>query len=74
MDEAGGYLISGFGKDGNADLQRCQQTQLPWRYSGNGCRDYAYDIAISAYQIREGLETTVQITAGICLYAEANTC
>ena len=34
----------------------------------------AHDIATSVCQIREGLEATVQITAGICLYAEANTC
>ncbi len=34
----------------------------------------ARDIATSACQIREGLEVTAQITAGIGLYAEASAC
>ena len=69
----GEHLISGFGKDGNADLQRCQQTQRHGDILVMDAEIEAHDIATSVCQIREDLEATVQITAGICLYAEANT-
>ena len=67
------HLISDFGKDGNAALQRCQQTQRHGDTLVMDAEIEVRNIATSACQIREGLETTVQITAGICLYAEANT-